>query len=52
MHAGKRAEVGVRYSSPFFTSGAIVTPATNQLANLWVAGRQNGITGVNLQVLQ
>ncbi|KAF8061130.1 ENV9 [Scenedesmus sp. PABB004] len=42
--SGKRAEVGVRYSSPVFTAGAALAPATNTLRSLWLCGRQQGVT--------
>jgi hypothetical protein len=41
---GKRAEVGVRYSSPVFTAGAVLQPATNKLSHLWLCGRREGVT--------
>jgi hypothetical protein len=42
--SGQRASVGVRYSSPAFTAGAVVQPATNSLSSLWLCGRQQGLT--------
>uniref|UniRef100_A0A383V7V0 Uncharacterized protein n=1 Tax=Tetradesmus obliquus TaxID=3088 RepID=A0A383V7V0_TETOB len=48
--SGKRAEVGVRYSSPIFTAGAVLQPATNKLSHLWLCGRHEGMTlGVQLR---
>ncbi|KAI8467554.1 MAG: hypothetical protein J3K34DRAFT_430110 [Monoraphidium minutum] len=48
--SGKRAQVGVRYSSPLLSAGAIVQPATNTLEALWLVGRQDEITaGVQLR---
>lgn len=43
--AGKRAEVGVRYSSPQVTAGAVLQPATNRLSHVWLCGRHEGLTG-------
>ena len=40
----RRAQVGVRYSSPVFTAGAVTQPATNSLAALWLCGRHEGMT--------
>jgi hypothetical protein len=42
--SGERAAVGVRYSSPFFTAGAVLQPATNKLSHVWLCGRQQGLT--------
>ncbi|KIY98614.1 hypothetical protein MNEG_9348 [Monoraphidium neglectum] len=42
--SGKRAQVGVRYSSPDLSSGAIIQPATNTLEALWLVGRRDGVT--------
>ncbi|WIA23567.1 hypothetical protein OEZ85_000289 [Tetradesmus obliquus] len=48
--SGKRAEVGVRYSSPIFTAGTVLQPATNKLSHLWLCGRHEGMTlGVQLR---
>lgn len=44
--SGERAAVGVRYSSPLFTSGAVLQPATNKLSHVWLVGRNQGLTGV------
>ena len=41
---GKRAQVGVRYSSPDVAAGAIAQPATNTLAAAWLVGRYGGVT--------
>lgn len=42
--SGRRAEVGVRYSSPVFTTGAVLQPATNKLSHVWLCGRHEGLT--------
>jgi len=42
--SGRRAAVGVRYSSPLFTSGAVLQPATNTLSHVWLCGRHHGLT--------
>jgi hypothetical protein len=42
--SGQRAAVGVRYSSPIFTSGAVLQPATNTLSHIWLCGRHQGMT--------
>lgn len=42
--SGERAAVGVRYSSPYYTMGAVLQPATNNLSHLWVCGRNKGLT--------
>lgn len=44
-HTGQRAEVGFRYSSPDWTAGLVLQPATNRLSQVWLCGRSNGITG-------
>jgi hypothetical protein len=45
LHTGQRAEVGFRYSSPDWTAGLVLQPATNRLSQVWLCGRGNGITG-------
>lgn len=50
--AGKRAEVGVRYSSPQLTAGAVLQPATNKLSHVWLCGRQQGLTRECADALQ
>jgi hypothetical protein len=42
---GKRAQLGLRYSSPYGSAGAILQPATNSLSSLWLVGRREGVTG-------
>jgi hypothetical protein len=42
---GKRAQLGLRYSSPLMSAGAIVQPATNTLSNMWVVARHEDVTG-------
>ncbi|GBF92274.1 hypothetical protein Rsub_05357 [Raphidocelis subcapitata] len=47
--SGKRAQLGLRYSSPLLSVGAIVQPATASLSSVWVVGRHEDITaGVQL----
>ncbi|GLC46811.1 hypothetical protein PLESTM_001928800 [Pleodorina starrii] len=42
--SGEAAQVGVRYSSPDATAGAIFVPRRGELHKLWLAGRLYGFT--------
>jgi hypothetical protein len=42
--SGQRAALGVRYSSPQFTAGAVVQPAANVLSSVWACARSQGMT--------
>eukprot|EP00197_Chlamydomonas_leiostraca_P009744 CAMPEP_0202868642 /NCGR_PEP_ID=MMETSP1391-20130828/10986_1 /ASSEMBLY_ACC=CAM_ASM_000867 /TAXON_ID=1034604 /ORGANISM="Chlamydomonas leiostraca, Strain SAG 11-49" /LENGTH=450 /DNA_ID=CAMNT_0049548829 /DNA_START=23 /DNA_END=1375 /DNA_ORIENTATION=+ len=41
--SGTFAQLGARYSSPNFTAGAITTPRTGALSNVWAAGRYGAL---------
>jgi hypothetical protein len=37
-------EIGMRYSTPRFTTGAVLSPRTQQLNKFWLVGRHQGFT--------